>query len=175
MEYKATLDLKSKIITGFVAVLFASIIGFSLMKINFESEDWTKPALLLSAVILLPGLFLFCYLFRPLGYSVYRHGVVVKRPLKDVTIDFSEIKNAFLPTSDSMLWTIRTFGNGGLFGYYGLYRNTTHGGMTWYATRTSNYLMLVTKNDKKIVITPDDTGMLDEISKQLAGKRETLS
>jgi len=47
--------------------------------------------------------------------------------------------------------------------------------MTWYATRSSNYLMLVTKNDKEIVITPDDTEMLDEISKQLAGKRETLS
>ena len=68
-----------------------------------------------------------------------------------------------------MKWTIRTFGVGGLFGYYGKFRNKTFGNMTWFATQQKNYLIFETTNNQKIVLTPDDTDMIKEIQK-LIGK-----
>ena len=163
MEYKATLDLKSKIITGFCGVLFAGISIYNIKLIDFKSDELAQPVILLLTTILVLSIFIFCYLYRPLKYVVDTNRVIVKRPIKDLIIEFSNIKHAFLPTRESMKWTIKTFGNGGLFGYFGSFRNQTYGGMTWYATRTGNYLIIVTKDNNKIVLTPDDTEMIKEI------------
>jgi hypothetical protein len=165
MEYKATLDLKSKIITGFVGVLFLVIAVYNFKLIDLKAGDTTQTTILTLTTVLIVSIFIFCYLYRPLKYVVDKNKVIVKRPMKDLIIDFNNIKDVFLPTKESMKWTIRTFGNGGLFGYFGSFRNGTHGGMTWYATKTSNYLIIVTKDNDKIVLTPDDTGMIDEIKK----------
>ena len=101
----------------------------------------------------------------PLKYIIDKNKLIIKRPFKDLVIDLKNIKDTFLPTKESMRWTIRTFGNGGLFGYIGKFSNKTHGTMTWYATKTSNYLILVTNDNKKIVLTPDNTEMIHEIKK----------
>ncbi len=165
MQYKATLDLKSKIITGFVAVLFLAIIVYNFKLTDFKAEDPTRTTVLVLTTVLLVSIFIFCYLYRPLRYVVDNKKVIIKRPIKDLIINIDNIKDAFLPTKESMKWTFRTFGNGGLFGYFGSFRNGTYGGMTWYATKTSNYLIIVTKDNDKIVLTPDDTGMINEIKK----------
>ena len=165
MEYKATLDLKSKIITGFVGVLFLGITVYNFKLIDFKTGDTTQTTVLTLTTVLIVSLFTFCYLYRPLRYVVDKNKLIVKRPIKDLIIEFSNIKDAFLPTKESMKSTIRTFGNGGLFGYFGSFRNGTYGGMTWYATKTSNYLIIVTSDNHKIVLTPDDTGMINEIKK----------
>ena len=39
--------------------------------------------------------------------------------------------------------------------------------MTWYATRRNNYLIIETDDNEKIVLTPDDTKMIDEIKKNI--------
>lgn len=64
-----------------------------------------------------------------------------------------------------MKWTIRTFGNGGLFGYFGKFYNAAFGKMTWYATRRNNYLVLSTSENGKIVLTPDNLEMAKEIER----------
>ncbi len=166
MEYKASLDLKSKIITAVVSVLFIGITVYHLRLASMASGSFTDRVVLASSVVLVITVFLFCYLYRPVKYVVDDTKVIVKRPIKDLTIDRNDIQDAFIPKKDSMRWTIRTFGNGGLFGYFGKFRNRTYGGMTWYATRTSNYLMIVTKDNHKIVLTPDDTGMVKHILKR---------
>ena len=165
MEYKGTLDLKSKIITGFVGVLFLVITVYNFKLIDFKAGDTTQTTILTLTTVLIVSIFIFCYLYRPIKYVVDKNKVIVKRPINDLIIDLNNIKDAFLPTKESMKWTIRTFGNGGLFGYFGKFRNGTYGGMTWYATKTSNYLIIVTKDNDKIVLTPDDTGMINEFKK----------
>lgn len=165
MEYKATLDLKAKIITGFVAVLFFGITVYNINLIGINADDPTQTTILVLTTVLIISIFLFCFLYRPLRYVVGYDKVIVKRPIKDFTIEVNNIKDAFLPSKESMKWTIRIFGNGGLFGYFGSFRNGTYGGMTWYATRTSNYLIIVTKDNDKIVLTPDETAMVNEINK----------
>lgn len=83
--------------------------------------------------------------------------------MKDQTIAIRSIKNVFLPEKETMMWTKRTLGNGGLFGYYGKFSNENYGDMRWYATRRDNYLMIETNANQKIVLTPDDIGMLSEV------------
>jgi len=80
-----------------------------------------------------------------------------------MVIPLENVKDVFVATRESMKWTIRTFGNGGLFGYFGKFRNGNYGNMTWYATRSNNYVMIITASDKKIVLTPDEVSMVDEI------------
>jgi hypothetical protein len=53
-------------------------------------------------------------------------------------------------------WAIRTFGVGGLFGYYGKFANTKLGSMTWYATRKDRAILVRTIDNKKIILTPDE-------------------
>ena len=62
----------------------------------------------------------------------------------------------------------RVGGNGGLFGFYGDFKNT-FGMMTWYATRLKNYIMIETTDNERVVITPDNTDMVKEI-RRLIGK-----
>lgn len=64
-----------------------------------------------------------------------------------------------------MGWVWKTFGNGGLFGFYGEFKNDRYGYMTWYATKRSNYVMLETTEREKIVLTPDNVDMVTEIKK----------
>jgi hypothetical protein len=115
MVYRVSLDLKSKIITVCCGVLFAGMTIYSIMSMNFQADDLTEPVVVLLSTILVLFIFIFCYLYRPLGYVVDCNKVIVKRPLKDLIIEFGDIKRAFLPTKESMKWTIRTFGNGGFF------------------------------------------------------------
>ena len=51
--------------------------------------------------------------------------------------------------------SIRLFGNGGLFGYYGLFRTAKLGKCTWYVTNRANSVVIVT-GAKTAVFSPDD-------------------
>ena len=85
--------------------------------------------------------------------------MIIERPAGRKIVLLMDIKYVEVPTKESMYWTIRTLGNGGLFGYWGKFANTTYGDMTWYATRRSNYILLKLKNSRSIVITPDDISL----------------
>lgn len=68
---------------------------------------------------------------------------------------------------DDLKWSIRTFGNGGVFGYYGKFFNNSFGSMTWFATRRENFVMLILKDGRKIVVTPDDLNFKDDLSSRI--------
>jgi hypothetical protein len=164
MEYKATLDLKAKIITGCCAVAFTAITIYNIGRIDFGAINSGTTLVLLFSVVLVVAVTIGCYLLRPLKYEITHNQLIVRRPIRDLIIERTDIKSVLLPTPESMKWTVRIFGNGGLFGYFGSFRNKTYGGMTWYATRTNNYVMIVTHDNTKIVITPDDTGIVNDLN-----------
>jgi hypothetical protein len=63
-----------------------------------------------------------------------------------------------------MRGTIRTFGVGGLFGYFGKFHTPNIGHITFYATQRVNKVLIVTKQGKKIILTPDDIGLIQNIN-----------
>ena len=100
------------------------------------------------------------YAYSARGYVCEGPRLVIKRLVGDVTIPLDGLREARLATGDDFRGCRRLWGNGGLFGYYGLFRTTKLGKCTWYVTNRKNAVVLVTAA-KTVVLSPDDvTGFL---------------
>ncbi len=167
MVYKATLDKTSKTITVLAIVLFLVGIFLNFQAIDFQSTRWYHYGANIFLLTFMVLVYSILYLLRPIKYIVDKERITIKRPIKDITVSLKSIKNVFVTKKFTMNGTIRTFGNGGLFGYYGKFRNETFENMTWYATKRDNYLILETIDNQKIVLTPDDIGMVKEVQRMM--------
>lgn len=165
MNYPVSLGLGARLTTALVAILFVGVIGLNMFILPDDNIVWVS-AIHWGTSLLLVGIFIYCYLFRVVGYTVDRERITIQRPFGEKHIPITDIDKVILPEKGSMRWTIRTFGNGGIFGYTGSFANSTYGSMTWYATRTDKTILVVTKERKKILLTPDDLQMADEIIRQ---------
>ena len=151
MIYKTSLDNLAKGITISITVLFAVIIigQYSIIKDAGRAVPiYTTVALIL--------IYFIAFAFRPINYNLANGKLTIHRLLLDVNIDRVNIKSVELIDKDKIGWSLRTFGVGGLFGYFGNFANIKMGKMTWYATRKDRIVLLLTNNNKKIILTPDD-------------------
>lgn len=123
--YKASLG-KSVKITTFIFVSLFLLIGIVLMGLFIVSlfeETFDRKSIMLPIVTFgLLGLVYWVYAGRTLGYEISKEGVKVVKGndcelIKKDTI--LEVKN--IEYSD-LRFSIRTFGNGGLFGFSGSFR-----------------------------------------------------
>ena len=80
-----------------------------------------------------------------------------------MNIKISAITEARILNSNEMSGLIRTFGNGGLFGYYGKFYNTKLKHLTLYTTQRKNRILIETSQSKKIVISPDDLSFVEKL------------
>jgi hypothetical protein len=153
VTYKTSLDNLAKGITIGVTILFAIIIvgQFSIIK----DEGRTVPIYTAVASLLI---YFISFAFRPISYILTKDKLIVHRPFKDVRIDRVNIRSVELLDKEQLGWNIRIFGVGGLFGYFGKFANRKFGSMTWYATRRDRTVLLVTIDNRKIVLTPNDPG-----------------
>jgi hypothetical protein len=151
MTYKTSLDNLAKGITIGVTIVFAIIIigQYSIIKEAGKATPiYTTVALLL--------IYFLAFVFRPINYNLTADKLIIHRRFADVKIDRNQIKSVELLDKDKIGWTIRTFGVGGLFGYYGKFANRKLGSMTWYATRKDRTVLVQTVDNKKIILTPND-------------------
>ena len=151
MTYKTSLDNLAKGITISITVLFAVIIigQYSIIKDAGQAVPiYTTVALIL--------IYFIAFAFRPINYNLANGKLTIHRLLLDVNIDRVNIKSVELIDKDKIGWSLRTFGVGGLFGYFGYFANIKMGKMTWYATRKDRTVLLLTNDNKKIILTPDD-------------------
>ena len=77
------------------------------------------------------------------------------RLIGSVRIPLQEIRELRRGAADDFQGAIRLFGNGGLFGYYGLFQTTRLGKSTWYVTNRDRTVIIVT-SAKTFVVSPDD-------------------
>ncbi|SDM18424.1 PH domain-containing protein [Daejeonella rubra] len=141
MIYKASLDKTAVIITNIVTLLFGALIVF-----NF----------ILPLAIILLLTYLICLLLKPLSYEITEDELIIRRLLKSVHINRSDIESLKLIDKSAISGSIRTFGVGGLFGWFGKFANTQLGNMTWYVTRRDKPILIIKKDSKKILISPDE-------------------
>ncbi|MCW5906238.1 MAG: hypothetical protein KIS94_00120 [Chitinophagales bacterium] len=149
MLFKASLDKLGYAITALVF----GIVAFVTYRIVAETGSVQTGGVI--AIVALWLFILIVYLFRSVSYTINESSVIVHRVIKDIAIPKADIVEKKQIPSEDMTWTIRTFGVGGLFGYYGKFFNTKFGSMIWYATQRKNYVMLVTQG-VKFVLTPND-------------------
>jgi Bacterial PH domain len=151
MNYKASLDKTARVITASVTIVFL----FIILAEYIERMNIDESARILTSVVMLLIYFI-TYAFCPLGYVVNYKELIIRRPLSNVTIKRTDIRSVEVIDRQKLRGSIRIFGDGGLFGYYGKFRNSSLGQMTWYVTRRDKIVLVQTAKDKKIILSPDD-------------------
>lgn len=163
MEYKASLDTLAKIITGVTIIIFV-LIGYISVKAIWVSEGNISTLLIHIIIILFfSSIILFSYLYAPKSYSVDDAQLIINRPISKVTITLSDIEEVREISNAEMTGAIRTFGVGGLFGYYGKYYAPKIGHLKLYATQRRNMVLILTKQGQKILISPDDIRIIEKL------------
>lgn len=154
MEYRASLDMPAKILTVLCFLLFGYII--------YSNSHLKNIPVVLSILITVSlfATFITAFLFAPSRYIVSNDSLIIVRPANKVIIRLSEIKEARLLLKNEIGTLIRTWGSGGLFGYYGHFRSTRLGKLKLYTTRRNNRILITTVDDYRLVISPDDTSIL---------------
>lgn len=151
MKFTTSLDRLATIVTWGVSLLFITIIGVQVKELIHEFST-----LSLIVIILLLLAYLFTFLLRPLHYTITDTTLIIQRPLSSKKIARADIEALELFINGELNWAIRTFGVGGLFGYFGRFFKGSIGSMTWYATRRNKAVLIRTKKGDRIVVTPDD-------------------
>lgn len=151
MIHKTSLGKWAKAITIAITILFTFVIikQYSII----EDEGRVNPVY---TIVLLLVIYFIAFLFRPVCYKITNDKLIIHRLIMDVKIDRKNIRIVEIIAKEKISWSLRILGVGGLFGYFGNFANSKMGRMTWYATRRDRTVLVLTKEDKKIILTPDD-------------------
>jgi hypothetical protein len=130
----------------------------------------TVVALLIGVVIsgslwfqgLLGSILAGTYAFSPRGYSVVDGQILVHHVGWATRFDLDNLRSV-KTAPGVMRGSIRSFGNGGLFGFYGRFRNSTLGSYRAYATNNDNAVVLDVEGTGYVVLTPDAPDAFVEI------------
>ena len=153
MEYKASYDNFVKIITISIIVIVLIISIKSLRSIINTNLD-TSGLLNIFLVLFVVMMIIIIWLYSPKSYYLDDDRLIIKRQLGKVVINLKDIKNIEKISNEEMKGTIRYFGVGGLFGYYGKFYIPSYGKVIFYATQSKNRILIETKDNKKFLITP---------------------
>lgn len=141
MQFRASYDTTTKVISTAIFVLFLMVAAGTR---NVISEG------------VLAFLFLAAYAWSPTSYSIMDGEMVIRRLIGNVRIPVAGIREVRIATRDDLRGSMRVFGSGGLFGYYGLFRNSRLGESRWYVTNRSQAVVLVSDSETTVV-SPDNT------------------
>lgn len=150
MRYSASIDKTTKIITVGLTALFVGISVFEFLTFSAEA---TIGAFVSTAILI--AVYCSAYIYRPVGYSLTEETLIVHRPISDVAYSLQTLDSVQIVTKEQLKFTIRTFGVGGFWGYFGRFYNSVYGKMIWYVTRRDQLVLIKTDN-KTILLSPDD-------------------
>jgi len=148
LTYRASYDTTTKVVSALVCITFLAIPAWT--------QNWYLGAFF--ALILVGS-----YAWSPRGYRIEDGCVVVARLIGEARIPLDGIREIRRSGGNDFDGCIRLFGNGGLFGYYGLFRTSRLGKCTWYVTNRANIVVLITES-KTALFSPDEVeGFLSAI------------
>ncbi len=151
-EYRsAPLDIMAKIVTV-VMIVAAGVVPF-------------LPGMVMYTVVILPAILFITWLFSVTGFSVENNCLIVSRPLWKTTISIPPDSVAGVEP-EIKVGLLRTFGNGGLFGYTGRFRNRKLGFFNAYATNWKHAVSITSAlQDFCVVVTPENVeGFIQRIN-----------
>ncbi len=139
-EFSTSYDLTTKIISAVVCA--AMLIAMAA----------TRDALVAGPLTLIV---LLAYAYSPRGYALSGLTLTVKRLVSDVEVPLDGLREVRLAERVDYRGCLRLWGNGGLFGYYGLFRTSRLGKCIWYVTNRSKAVVVAT-DAKTALFSPDD-------------------
>jgi hypothetical protein len=138
--FSASYDTTTKILSAVVLIVSLVIVA----------TTHSVVAGSLTALILVGA-----YAWSPRGYAVTGGSIEVNRLIGTVRVPLDGVREVRAATKDDFRGCLRLFGNGGLFGYYGLFRTSKLGKSTWYVTNRGKAVVVIT-GSKTVLFSPDD-------------------
>lgn len=152
MNYSASYDTTTKIITPAVIILVAaSLVPLFLVR--------TKDAGLVPFIVLMMVLLLLAVsaAWAPKSYSIDDDHIYINRLLMpSVKIAIADVLLVEPVPKQQLKGSLRLFGSGAFFGYYGIFISKKLGRVKWLATNLDNAVFIKTHDGKKYLLTPDE-------------------
>jgi hypothetical protein len=139
-SFSASYDTTTKIVSAAVILLFLVIMA--------ATHNVVVGSIL--AIVLLGA-----YAYSTMGYAIRDRSIIVRRLVANVHIPLDGLREVRPATEDDLRGCIRLWGNGGLFGYYGLFRTSKLGKCSWYVTNRKNAVVVIA-GEKTALFSPDD-------------------
>jgi hypothetical protein len=173
--FKASMDSRLRNLTWiFSAVVVGSSLAAALPMTAMKgdcSECCSAAAVNFGgwAILALAAALLWsAWALAPRGFIVGPGLVTVDRPLMPVKIILRPGTAVSAEGPGLLDGSLRTMGNGGLFGYYGSFWKKGVGNYLLYATRTDRFVMI--DNGKKYFLTPDEPEFfMEEVGRRVPG------
>lgn len=156
-EFQGYSSLKTKIITLLfnligLAVVYLLLFREDLLKDSNQPPDSIKYIFIL---IILIGI-IFSFGFHVRKYSITETSLIIHRLFYNKTIAKNQIVLAQEINYDHLSISYKMFGSGGIWGYIGIYNSNRFGPINLFATNIEEVILITTKRNKKILISPDN-------------------
>ncbi len=158
-RYASPWDRKLKLSTALFLLLATGVAGWVALEESAPGGALPAPVLLVPA--LLGVIALLAWALAPKGYSIEAGRVRVERRLWPLEIPLRDVRAAEALPEGALGGSVRTWGSGGVFGYYGRFWSRRLGRYRLYATRASGLVRLVTARETW-VLSPEPPGRFVE-------------
>ncbi|UCD18716.1 MAG: DUF1648 domain-containing protein, partial [candidate division WOR-3 bacterium] len=148
------LDLLAIVTTAVVCTLLVGLSAF-FMTLPY---GWTLVAVMLLIIVV-------SYMYSPAAYRFRGSHLIVRKVIgREIMIPLADTVGYTIVPDFTKLKAVRTFGNGGLFGYYGTFSTMEYGTVNCQLRSLKNVVILKTK-DIAFALSPED---MDRFEDQLA-------
>jgi hypothetical protein len=120
--------------------------------IEFNNGFWV--------ILLVDFVFFITWGFHPSAYIVTTNAIEIIRPFKSIKIRKEEIESISDIDTNQIGLGLRTFGSGGLFGYFGWYSSKKIGRHLRYTTNSNHLALIKLKSGLKILISPSSSSFV---------------
>jgi Bacterial PH domain len=165
MKFTASFDGLAKVVT--ISSIIIMIIIFTIAFPYFIQNPSEMGIEAIFIPLFLIIIFLGIFIFRPISYSITDQEIIVHRPFKDIKISRKDIQSIEILDKKFSENTLRTFGVGGAWGYFGKFTHSSFGSMDWYVTRRDKLVLLKVSGNKKLVVSPDELELFVQELKSL--------
>lgn len=156
MKQKIEFGLTTKIISAIViAIPLVMIIAQSFFANN-------NNAILTLTSFFLVVTYIVAWILHPTFYEITNENLLIHRPISSIKINLTTIKNIERVEPG---YSIRLFGSGGLFGYYGLFSSNKLGKHHRYTGNNKNLVMIHTEKKKYLLSLHDELFFQDLTNK----------
>jgi hypothetical protein len=156
------MDKRTRIKTIFVFLLFAIVIG---VLIFIPTNDKILIVVIIALLIIYTSALMFGLYKTPTAYLLTDTALIIISRFSQTSINVKDIRTVRIIESGDKKGLIRTFGAEGVIGNIGYYSSSKHKEMHVLTSRDTNWVMIETKDKKKIVISPDNLDLVSMLNK----------
>ena len=131
-----------------------------LIRLLFSGAIFAGIIALIIATPIVVGIVVYCEGYSPQRLEISASQITILRRYNSITILRSTIVSTRALQQKDMSWTINLGGCGGLYGYFGSFKNRQLGEFSLYATAMDNLYLITLSNGQKVVIGCDEPKLL---------------